>query len=100
MLWFAGAREIVVLARKENNLGRYAEMFEGSIPLLALLNGHAIVVVRMQNQGRSLHVLRVLQRRAVPIQIHLLKNVAAEIGRVSVSSVARSIVRNKIRNTA
>src|SRR5438874_6347750 len=54
----------------------------------------------MQNQGWRLHVLCVLQRRAVPIQIHLLKNVAAEIGRVAVSAITRAIVGNEIRNTA
>src|SRR6267154_5081516 len=70
MFGLAGASKVMVFSRKENNLGRDAEMFQGAEPLLALFDRHAIVIVRMQDQRRRLHVLRVLQRRAVPIQIH------------------------------
>src|ERR1051325_5146870 len=54
----------------------------------------------MQNQSWRFDVARVLQRRAVPIQIHLLKNVAAEIGRVSVRAIAGTVIRNEVRETA
>ena len=61
MLWLAGAGEVVVLARKENNLGVHAKMFERAIPLFTLLDRDPVIVVGMQNQRRGLHVLRVLQ---------------------------------------
>ena len=45
MLWLAGAREVVVLARKENDFGVDAEVFQSAKPLLALLDRHAKIVV-------------------------------------------------------
>src|SRR5260221_4990069 len=100
MLWLAGASQVVVLARKENDFGGHAEVFERAKPLLPLFDRHAIVVVRMQDQCRRLYIPCVLQRRAVPIQIHLLKNVATEIRAVTVSAIARAVVGNEIGNTA
>src|ERR1700681_170304 len=44
VLWLAGAGQVVVLARKENDLGGDAEMFERAKPLLSLLDRHPIVV--------------------------------------------------------
>ena len=63
MLWFAGPRKVMVFSREENDLGHHAEMFERAEPLLALLEGNAIVVVGMQDQGGRFDVLRVLERR-------------------------------------
>src|SRR5258707_12836203 len=100
MSWLAGASQVVVLARKENDLCSHAEMFEGPKPLLALFDRHPIVVIRMQNQGGRLHILRELQRRAFPVQIHLLKDVAAEIRAVTIGAIARAAVVDEIRNTA
>src|SRR5258706_3845080 len=100
MFGLAGAGQVVVLAWKENYLGGHAEMFEGTKPLLALFDRHPIVVIRMKNQCRSLDVLRILQRRTVPIQIHLLKNVAAEIRAVTIGAVTRAVVGNEIGNAA
>lgn len=100
MLRLDGASEVVILSRKENYLGRHAEMLERAKPLLALLDRHAKVVVRMQNQSRRLHVLRVLERRTVPEQFKLLKDVAAEITLVPISSIARAVVADEVRNAA
>ena len=45
MFRFAGAREVMILARKENDLRRDTEMFQRAIPLLALFDRHPEVVV-------------------------------------------------------
>src|SRR5215210_4792629 len=42
---FARACEVVVLAREDDELGRGAEVLERAEPLLALLQGHAKVVI-------------------------------------------------------
>jgi hypothetical protein len=45
MLRLAGPRQIVILTREHHDFRGHAEMFERPIPLLALLDGHAKVVV-------------------------------------------------------
>src|SRR5205809_5331489 len=100
MFWLAGAGEVVVLARKENDLGDHAEMLERAKPLLALFDWHTIVVIGMQNQRRRFDVLRVLKWRAIPVEFVSLKYVPSEIRAVAIGAVARAIVRNKIRNAA
>src|SRR5262252_5445230 len=97
---FTGPRKVVILAREKNDLRDNAVVLQGAKPLLALFNRHAIVVVRMKNQGGGLNFVGILQRRTVPVKIHLLKNVAAKIGRVTVGAVARAVVGNEIRQTA
>src|SRR5437764_9572267 len=60
------ARQIVVLAWKNDQLRVYSVVPQRAEPLFALLQRNAIVIVRMQDQSRSLHVLGVFQRRCVP----------------------------------
>src|SRR5437870_6376724 len=100
MLRLAGASQVVVLAREEDDLGRYAEMLQSAEPLLALLYRYAIIIVRMQDQRRRLDVLRPLERRAVPVQIELLEYVTAEVALVPVSSVSSAVVANEVNNAA
>src|SRR5436190_15574591 len=100
VFWFARAREVVIFVGKENDFGSHAEMFERAEPLLTLFDGHSIVVVRMKNKNRRLDVSGILQGRAVPVQIHFLKNIAAKIRTVSIRTIAGSIIGNKIGETA
>src|SRR5436305_5437240 len=61
VLRLARAREVVVLAREDDEFGRDAEVLERAEPLLALLQGHAVVVVRVQYEDRRLDVPGVLE---------------------------------------
>src|SRR3954464_4516987 len=49
---FARAREVVVLAREDYELGRRAVVLERAEPLLALFQRHAVVVVRVEYEYR------------------------------------------------
>ena len=73
MFWLAGARQIMIFARKHHNLGGYAEMPESTEPLLTLLQRDSKVIIRMQDQGGRLHVLSVLQRRTIPKKVKPLE---------------------------
>src|SRR5262245_54790930 len=98
MFRLTGPGQVVILSREDDELCGHAKMFERPEPLLALLERHSIVVVRMQNQRRGLYVLRPFQRRAIPVQIELLEDIASEVTLVSVSSVARAVVTDEIHN--
>src|SRR6266496_2056389 len=54
----------------------------------------------MQDQSWRLYVPGILHRRAVPVQIEFLKNIATKIRRVAISAIARAIVRNEVRDAA
>ncbi len=62
VLGLTGAGEIVVFARKDDELRGNAIMLERSKPLFALFQGNAIVVVGVKNQRGSADVACVLQR--------------------------------------
>src|SRR2546423_3616715 len=100
VLRLAGAREVVVLAREDDELGRHAEVLERAEPLLALLQRHAVVVVRVKYECRRLDVSRVLQGRAIPVHFKLLEEVAAEVLSVSVCAVARALVADEVGEAA
>src|SRR5207253_10149706 len=78
MFRFACARQVVILARKHDDLGSHAKMLECAKPLLALFKRHTKVVVCMQDQRRRLDVLRILERRAIPVHVKLLEKVASK----------------------
>src|SRR5436190_869838 len=99
MFWLAGARQIMIFARKHHNLGGYAEMPESTEPLLTLFQRHSKVIIRMQDQGGRLHVLSVLQRRTIPKKVKPLEQVAAKVRRVSIGAIARAFIGNEIRDT-
>src|SRR6266568_3409806 len=75
-------------------------MLERPEPLFTLFDRHPVVVVGMQDKRGRLYVLCIPQRRAVPVKIEFLEDVATEIRRVTISTIARAIVRNKVGNTA
>src|SRR5579864_9688718 len=75
-------------------------MPERAEPLLALLDGNAVVVVGMQNQGRRLDVLGVLERRSVPVLVEIVEQESVEVVLVAVGAIARSIVADEVRNAA
>src|SRR2546423_9441881 len=100
VLGLAGAREVVVLAREDDDLGRHADVLERAEPLLALLQRHAVVVVRVKYECRRLDVSRVLQGRAIPVHFKLLEEVAAEVLSVSVCAVARALVADEVGEAA
>src|SRR5436305_8019763 len=100
VLRLARAREVVVLAREDDELGGHAEVLERAEPLLALFERHAVVVVRVQNEYRRLDAARVLQRRALPVGFKLLEEVAAEVLPVSVCAVARALVADEVGEAA
>src|SRR5882724_2418350 len=52
----------------------------------------------MQDQRRSLDVLRPLERRTVPVQVKLLEYVAAKVAFVSVSPVASPVVADEVHH--
>src|SRR6266550_4472667 len=54
----------------------------------------------MQDQCRSLYVPGVLERRAVPVHIELLKYIAIKVALMSVGSIARPIVADEVHNTS
>src|SRR6266496_66385 len=54
----------------------------------------------MQDQSWRLYVPGILHRRAVPVQIEFLKNIATKIRRVAISAIAGAIVRNEVRDAA
>src|SRR5215472_16059130 len=58
----AGAGEVVVFAREDDDLRGNTIMLERAEPLFALFEGNAIVVVGMKNQCGSVYAARVLQR--------------------------------------
>src|SRR5438477_371932 len=55
----AGACQVVILQREHHELRGHTEMFERTVPLLTLLDGHAQIVIGVKNQRRRLHVRRV-----------------------------------------
>src|SRR5215207_4910816 len=100
MFGLARAREVVVLAREDDELGGGAEVLERAEPLLALLQRDAEVVLGMENQNRRLDVRGVLQGRALPVEVELLDEVAAEVVLVSVCTVARALVADEVDDAA
>ena len=89
-LWFSRGKNTISLVMPK--------VLERAEPLLALLDRHTEVVVRVQNENRRLHVLHVLERRAIPVQIVLLEDVAAEVARVTIRAVARAVVADEVRD--
>ena len=59
MLRLARSREIVVLARKEDQLRGHAIVLQRAEPLFALLDGHAEVVVGMKNKRWRAYIARI-----------------------------------------
>src|ERR1051325_963372 len=59
----AGSRQVVVLAREDDQFTRNAEVLESAEPLLSLLERHAVVVLRVQDERRRPHVFDILERR-------------------------------------
>src|SRR5471030_2861890 len=92
MLRLPRSRQVVILARKNHHLSIHAVVLQRAEPLLALLQRHAIIVVRMQNQRRRLDVLGVLQRRRVPVLVELVKQESLEVFLVPVGAVALAVV--------
>ena len=62
----AGTAELVVLPMEEAEPGGDAPVHEGGVHLQALLQGAAVVLVGVDEQGGRLHVLCVLQGRLGP----------------------------------
>src|SRR5215831_19192003 len=62
MLRLTRPRQVVILPREEHDLRRLPEVLERTEPLLALLDRHPIIVVRVQDEDRRRHVLHVLER--------------------------------------
>src|SRR4051794_1238806 len=91
-------RQVVILTREEHDLRRLPEVPQRPEPLLALLDRHAIVVIRMQDEDRRRHVLHVLERRAFPVEIVLLEDVSPEVALMPVRAVTRAIVADEIRD--
>ena len=54
----------------------------------------------MQNQRRRFHVLRVLQRRGVPVLIEIVEQEAFEVVLMAVGAVARAVVTDEVRDAA
>src|SRR5471030_256154 len=100
MLRLPRSRQVVILARKNHHLSIHAVVLQRAEPLLALLQRHAIIVVRMQNQRRRLDVLGVLQRRRVPVLVELVKQESLEVFLVPVGAVARAVVADEIGDAA
>ena len=73
VLRLAGARQVVILAREDHDFGGHAVMLQRAEPLLALLDRHAKIVVGVQDQRRRLDILRVLQRRGVPVLVEVVE---------------------------
>src|SRR5207245_7021529 len=59
---FAGASQVVVFPREENHLTGNTKVLQSTKPLLALLDRHAEIHIRMQHKSRCLHILDVFQR--------------------------------------
>src|SRR5271166_5036831 len=100
MFWFAGARQVVVFAGEDYELTRYAVVLERAEPLLALLDGDAVVVVGVEHQSRSLDLARVLERAGVPVLIEVVEERAVEIFFVAVGAVARAVVADEVGDAA
>src|ERR1041384_1340090 len=75
-------------------------MLQGAEPLLALFERHAKIIIRMQYQRRRLDVLRILERRAIPVGLELVKHIAAEVAAMSESAVARAFVADEVDDAA
>src|SRR5262249_44115012 len=50
VLRLAGTRQVVILARKQHQLRRHAVILQRTEPLLALLDRHTEIVIRVQDQ--------------------------------------------------
>src|SRR5262249_48207541 len=98
MSGLARSGQIMVFAGKHHDFCGRPKMFERSEPLLSLFERNTEIIVRMQNQSRRFDVFRVFQRRAIPIKIEFLKQVAAEIVLVTISAVARPLIRDEIHD--
>src|SRR5438105_4947600 len=59
---FTVAGQVVVLARKEDDLAGDAEMLQSPKPLLPLLDGNAEIHIRMKHKSRGLHIFHIFQR--------------------------------------
>src|SRR5579872_4050861 len=100
MFGLAGARQVVIFAWEDDEFRRHAVVLECAEPLLALLDGDAVVVIGVQDQRRSLDVLGVLQRRGVPVLIEIIEQEPVEIVLVAVGAVASAVVADEIRYAA
>src|ERR1700683_139502 len=100
VLGLASSRQVVVLARKENNLGRHAVVLQRAKPLFVLLDRHAKIIVRAQNQRRRLHIPHIFERRCIPILIEVIEKWPLEIILMPVGAVARAIITHEIRYRA
>src|SRR5690348_11647452 len=96
VLGLAGARQIVIFTRKENEFRRNAIVLKRAEPLLALLDGNAIIVVGMKNESRRFDVARILERRSVPVLFEVVEEKTLEVIFVAVRAVARPVVADEI----
>src|ERR1022692_2497630 len=55
---------------------------------------------RMKYQGRRLHVLRIFQRRGVPILVEVVEQKSPEVVLMPVGAVARAIVADEVGDAA
>ena len=99
VLRLACAGQVMVLTRKNHQFCVYTIMPQCPEPLLTLFDRHTEVVIGMQNQRGSLHVLRILQRRCIPVLIEIVEQEPPEILLVPVSAIARAIIADEIRQT-
>ena len=65
MFGLAGAGQVMVFSRKENNLGRDAEMFQGAEPLLALYQASAHKAEDRVSQSKKLFADGLISQREV-----------------------------------
>src|ERR1700730_18175007 len=100
MLRLAGPREVMILARENDELRIYAVMPERADPLFTLLDRNAIVVVRMQHQRRRLDVFGVLERRSVPVLVEIVEQESIEVVLVTVGAVARPVIADEVGHAA
>ena len=96
MFGLAGACQVVVLTREDDELGGYAVVLQGAKPLLALFQRHAIVVIGMKNQSGSFDVARIFQRRCVPVLIEIVEQKSFEIVFVAVGAIARTVIADEV----
>src|SRR5262245_18769182 len=97
---FAGARQVVILSREEDDLAGNAEVLQRAEPLFTLFDRNAKILIRMEDQRGSLHIFDVLQRRLVPVGFEFLEDIAAEIFGVTVGAVTCAVVADKVGDAA
>ena len=88
----ACACQIMIFAREHHNFTGHTKVPERPKPLFALFQGDAEVIIRVKNQGWRFDIFRILERRAIPVEIKFLKEVATEIRFVAVRTNTSTLV--------